>query len=578
MAQYIRSFNELSIEDVPLVGGKNASLGEMYRELAGKGVKVPNGFAITAEAYRYLLKEAGIEAGIKTVLQGLNTHDVEDLAQRGEKVRQLILNSQLPEALSKEIMEGYKTLCKEYGDNADVAVRSSATAEDLPDASFAGQQETFLNIRGESALLDACRRCFASLFTNRAISYREDKGFDHFQVALSIGIQKMIRSDQAASGVIFSIDTETGFKDVVFVTSSYGLGENIVQGVVNPDEFYVFKPTLQSGFRPILQKAVGSKEIKMIYDTRGGTKQTRNIPVAFSDRSRFSITDDEVLQLSKWAVIIEDHYTQKAGHFKPMDIEWAKDGVTGELFILQARPETVQAMKDRSVLETYRLVEKGPLLATGRSVGAKIGQGKAHIIRDVKEISRFKKGEILVTEMTDPDWEPIMKIAAGIITERGGRTCHAAIVSRELGIPAIVGADHAMGKIKEGEDITLSCAEGEEGRVYQGLLKFEVDKVSLTNLARPKTKVMMNVGEPDQVFDFSFIPNDGVGLARMEFIINNAIKIHPMALIRYPKLKDEKAKARIEELTTGYQNKSDYFVEKLAEGFPRLPPLFIPRT
>lgn len=551
MTAFIRFFDELTLKDVPLVGGKNASLGEMRRELVPKGINVPDGFAVTAEAYRFLLRETGIEAGIKDLLKGRRGRDLSDLAKRGEAIRNLILSAELPEALRNEIAEAYGRLSQKYGGEIDVAVRSSATAEDLPDASFAGQQETFLNVRGVPSLLDACRRCFASLFTNRAISYREDKGFDHLQVALSIGIQKMVRSDLASSGVIFTLDTETGFRDVVLITSSYGLGENIVQGVVNPDEFRVFKPTLKTGHRPILRKQAGTKEIKMIYDTRGGTKLTRNVPVPETERRRFSVTDDEILQLASWAVAIEEHYG------RPMDIEWGKDGITGGLFILQARPETVQTLRVASSLETYTLLEKGPVLVSGKAVGSKISSGKARVVRDVKDIASLQEGDILITEMTDPDWEPVMRKCAGLVTERGGRTCHAAIVSRELGLPAVVGAAETMEKIIEGCEVTLSCAEGEEGIVYNGRLKFRRDVVQLDALPKPAVKVMMNVGRPDQAFSLSFLPNDGVGLARMEFIIAHSIGIHPMALIR--------------------DKKGSFFVDKLAEGISQIAAAFYPK-
>jgi len=576
-SSFIRWFSDIGIGDVPSVGGKTASLGEMVRELGPKGIKVPGGFAITAEAYRFILKETELEPKIRGLLTGLDLRDVAELGRRGQKIRTLLLEAPLPIDLQRQIRDAYTLLCRDYGENADVAVRSSATAEDLPGASFAGQQETFLNIRGGESLLEACRKCFASLFTNRAISYRAERGFDHFKVALSIAVQKMVRSDLAASGILFTIDTESGFRDAILIASSYGLGENIVQGLVNPDEFCVFKQTLKSGFRPILQKNLGSKEFKLIYNPRGGTKETRNVPVTAGDRGRFSITDDEILILARWGQLIEEHYSQKAGAFRPMDVEWAKDGLTGELFILQARPETVQALRDRSVLETYRLTEKGRLIVSGQAVGSKIGQGKTRLIRDVKDIAQFQEGEVLVTEMTDPDWEPVMKKASGVVTERGGRTCHAAIVSRELGVPAVVGADRAMEKVRDGEAITVSCSEGEEGRVYEGALTFQVERVSLKDLKKPPVAIMMNVGEPDRAFDLSFIPNDGVGLARMEFIISNTIKIHPMALIRYPNLKDAEAVRRIDQMTRGYEKKSDYFVEKLAQGSAKIAAAFYPK-
>ncbi len=576
-APFILWFDEIGIEDVPLVGGKNASLGEMYRNLSKKGVRVPNGFAITAQAYHYLLEKGGVKNAIKEALNGLDTRDVTDLARRGEKVREIILATPFPADLAAEIKTAYKKLSQNYKKaSVDVAVRSSATAEDLPDASFAGQQETYLNITGPTQLIIACQKCFASLFTNRAISYREDKKFDHFSIGLSIAVQKMVRSDLACSGVMFSIDTESGFRESVLINGSWGLGENVVQGAVTPDEFFVFKPTLKKGKRPILQKKVGSKTIKMIYAT-DGNKSTVNIQTPEEDRKKLVLNDDEVLQLSRWACIIEDHYSHKAGHFKPMDMEWAKDGQTGELFIVQARPETVQSRRDLSVLRTYKLKKTGAVLTTGAPVGEKIGAGRAKIIKSAHEISQFKKGEVLVTDITDPDWEPIMKIASAIVTNRGGRTCHAAIVSRELGIPCVVGTRDATEKIKTGEDITVSCADGEIGKVYAGKLPFEVKEVNLKNLTRPKTKMMMNLASPEQAFSASFIPNDGVGLAREEFVINSYIKIHPLALLNFAQLKDAAAKAEIAELTYGYKNKADYFVDKLAQGIAMIGAAFYPK-
>lgn len=570
-------FKDLTIEDVPLVGGKNASLGEMYRELTKKGVRIPNGFAITANAYRYFLESAGIKDKIKKILSDLDTHNIRNLSERGEKVRDTILSGELPKDLEEEIIKNYELLCKYYKtNNVDVAVRSSATAEDLPDASFAGQQETFLNIKGRRALIESCKKCFASLFTNRAISYRVDKGFDHFNIALSIGVQKMVRSDLACSGVMFSIDTESGFKDAVFITSSYGLGENIVLGAVNPDEYYVHKPTLKKGFKPIISRKIGDKLIKLVYSNEG-TKPTKNVSVDPDDRKKFSLTDEEVLQLAKWACIIEDYYSEKAKKFRPMDIEWAKDGQTKKLFIVQARPETVISQKDHNVLEEYILKQKGKLIVEGGSVGSKIGVGKANVIKDVSGIYNFKKGEVLVTDMTDPDWEPIMKIASAIVTNRGGRTCHAAIISRELGIPCVVGTNKGTEKIKKGQHVTVSCSEGERGRVYEGILKFVVQKHNLKEIGKTKTKIMMNIGSPDQAFEQSFTPNDGVGLAREEFIINSNIKIHPMALVNYKKLPEGKVKEEIDELTQGYKNKEQFFIDKLAEGIGMIAAAFYPK-
>ena len=569
-------FDELQLADIPQVGGKNASLGEMRRELIPKGVSIPDGYAVTAFAYRYLLESAGIRDQIKAVLSDLDTHDLQNLKDRGRKVRDLIYNAPFPDDLRTAIIEAYKKLCDEYGENTDVAVRSSATAEDLPDASFAGQQETYLNITGEDALLEACKHCFASLFTDRAISYRFDKGFDHMSIALSIGVQKMVRSDLAASGVIFSIDTESGFKEAILITAAYGLGETVVQGTVNPDEFFVFKPTLKQGHRPIVQKKLGTKELKMVYAGGKGGEATETVSVPIEQRRKFCLNEDEILQLARWTTIIEDHYSQEAGYFKPMDIEWGKDGRTGELFILQARPETVQSQKDANVLESYILMEHKTPLVQGTAVGAKIGAGPVHIIESVNQIMTFKKGEVLVTDMTDPDWEPVMKIAAAIDTNRGGRTCHAAIVSRELGVPCIVGTENGTKALQGVKEATISCAEGEVGNVYDGILKFEVQRVDAKNLERPKTKIMMNVGNPENAFNLAAIPNDGVGLARLEFIINQFISIHPMALIQFDKVADPAIREKIESLTYGYKNKADFFVDKLAQGVAKITAAFYP--
>ncbi len=579
---FILWFDQLGNEDVGLAGGKNASLGEMYRFLTPKGVRIPNGFAITSTAYNFLIEKAGIKNEIKKILSDLDTKDMDNLSERGHKVRELIRHAEIPAELRQEIEKAYKDLCNAYKKgnkitNVDVAVRSSATAEDLPDASFAGQQETYLNVKGIESLIDSCKKCFASLFTNRAISYRVDKGFDHFKIALSIGVQKMVRSDLACSGVMFSIDTESGFRDAVLINAAYGLGENIVQGAVNPDEYYVFKPTLKQGFKPIIGKTAGKKELKMIYDTQGMKSTTKNISVPEEDRKKLALTDEEILALSKWACIIEDHYSEKAGHFKPMDMEWAKDGESGELFIVQARPETVMSRKDITKYSEYRLKEKGNVLVKGHSVGEKIGQGKVHVIKDVSDIKKFRKGEVLVTEMTDPDWEPIMKIAAAIVTNRGGRTCHAAIVSRELGIPCVVGTENGTEALKDGQSVTVSCSEGDIGYIYDGLLKFEKIDIDLKTIPKLKTKIMMNLADPDQAFELSFLPNDGIGLAREEFIINSEIKVHPKALINFDKIKDKDVKSQIEELTYGYKDKKKFFVEKLAEGVGRIAAAFYPK-
>lgn len=574
--KFILWFNELGIEDIPLVGGKNASLGEMYQNLTKKGVAVPNGFAVTAHAYRYLLIHSGAQEKINKILKGLNTHNIRDLQKRGKQVRDLVKNLQIPPLLQREIRAAYEKLEKQNGKNVDVAVRSSATAEDLPDASFAGQQETYLNIHGADHLINACRNCFASLFTNRAISYREEKGFGQLDIALSIGVQKMVRSDLSCSGVMFSIDTESGFKDAAFITAAYGLGENVVQGAVNPDEYYVHKPTLKKGFKPIIKKSVGEKKIKMIY-SHDGKSFTKNVSVPLVERKKFALTEPEILKLAKWACIIEDHYSQKVGHHKPMDMEWAKDGVTGKLYIVQARPETVASQKDQNVLETYVIKKRGKVLVEGKSVGARIGKGKVHVIKETKDIHKFRKGEVLVTDMTDPDWEPIMKIASAIITNRGGRTCHAAIISRELGIPCVVGTNDGTERLKSGKRVTVSCAEGEDGYVYEGLIPYKIETTNLKELPKTKTKVMMIVGDPEQAFNFSFIPNQGVGLAREEFIINSYIRVHPRALIEYDKIKDKKVKKQIDEVTLGYKDKKQFFVDQLARGVGTLAAAFYPK-
>ncbi|HVY68566.1 MAG TPA: phosphoenolpyruvate synthase [Verrucomicrobiae bacterium] len=575
-ACFIKWFADLGIEDIPLVGGKNASLGEMCRELTPKGISVPDGFAITAGAYRHFLQTARLDGKLRQLLEGLNTGDIEDLRRRGSQTRQAILAADLPADLRAEIITAYDELKGEDGHSLDVAVRSSATAEDLPDASFAGQQETYLNVQGHQALLDACKRCFASLFTDRAISYRVDKGFDHFKVALSIGVQRMVRADLAASGVMFTIDTETGFRDAVLINAAYGLGENVVQGAVNPDEFTVFKPTLRKGFKPILQKLAGTKEFKLVYDLGGG-KMVKNVPVPPPERAQFAISDEEILQLARWACVIEDHYSAKKGQWTPMDIEWAKDGLTGELFILQARPETVQSRREIHEVETCKLRARGPVILTGRSIGEKIAAGPVHVIQNAQFLDQFKEGEILVTDKTDPDWEPIMKKAAAIITNRGGRTCHAAIVSRELGVPAIVGTVHGTETLKDGQVVTVSCAEGDTGFVYEGRLDFEVKRAAVGDFERPRTKVMMNVANPEEAFGLSMIPNDGVGLAREEFIIANSIKIHPLALLGHEKMGSGPVKRQIDDLTAGYADKPQFFVDKLAQGIAMIAAAFYPK-
>ena len=590
-------FEEVGIADIPFVGGKNASLGEMIQQLTPKGVNVPAGFATTAYAYRYFIEQAGLQEKLRQLFSDLDVEDMSNLRQHGKQARALILNTPFSAELELAITQAYIKLCeryngttefcdrlpkseqeecKRYSSYTDVAVRSSATAEDLPDASFAGQQETYLNVHGVRGVLDACHKCFASLFTDRAISYRTIKGFDHFEVALSVGVQKMVRSDLASSGVMFSIDTETGFKNAALVTAAYGLGENVVQGAVNPDEYFVFKPTLEQGYRPILEKRLGSKEIKMIYDVGGG-KLTKNVPVSESERHQYAIADDEILSLAKWACIIEDHYSEVRGQYTPMDIEWAKDGLTGELFIVQARPETVQSQKSDTVLRSYKLKGTSDILIRGRAVGEMIGQGKARVILDVHKLDEFQAGEVLVTNKTDPDWEPIMKKASAIVTNQGGRTCHAAIIAREMGIPAIVGCGKATGVLTTGQEMTISCAEGEEGRVYSGLVPFEIQETELENLPRTRTQILMNVGNPEEAFGLASIPCDGVGLARFEFIIANHIKVHPLALLHFDELEDEVVKEEIASLTALYDHKPDFFVDKLAQGIGTIAAAFYPK-
>ncbi len=580
--ELILDFAQVGIQDVPRVGGKNASLGEMIQQLAPQGVRVPNGFATTAYAYRDFIREAGLETQMRSHFKSLDIEDLEALRQCGRRVRDLILETPFPPALESAITQAYLKLCKGSGDDSrslDVAVRSSATAEDLPDASFAGQQETYLNVHGVKGVLEACHKCFASLFTSRAISYRTLRNFDHFDVALSVGVQRMVRSDLASAGVMFSIDTETGFKDVALITAAYGLGENVVQGAVIPDEYVVFKPTLEQGYRPILKKSLGSKEIKMVYDTRG-TKLTRNVPVDQRDRQQYALTDDEILTLARWASIIEAHYSTVRGVDTPMDMEWAKDGLTGELFIVQARPETVQSQKSQAVLRSYRLqADTAALtpLATGQAVGEMIGQGPARVIQSVKNIADFQPGEVLVTRRTDPDWEPIMKRASAIVTDQGGRTCHAAIIAREMGIPAIVGSSDATTTIEPGQQVTVTCAEGEVGKIYSGMLPFAVEETAIDQLPRTRTQILMNVGNPEEAFRLAAIPSDGVGLARQEFIIANQIKVHPLALLHFDQLEDGQEKRAIAALTQNYPHKPDYFVDQLARGVGTIAAAFYPK-
>ena len=569
--QYIKRFRELAIKDVPIVGGKNASLGEMYRELKDKDIEVPNGFATTADAYRLYIEHNGLHQRIADELDKLDTRDVTQLAITGAKIRQWIMHGSLPQVLIDEIREAYREMEAEYGDNTDVAVRSSATAEDLPNASFAGQQETYLNIRGTNNLLATCRQVFASLFTDRAISYRVHQGFTHMDVALSIGVQKMVRSDLASSGVMFSIDTETGFRDAVFITAAYGLGENVVQGSVNPDEFYVFKPTLAQGKRPILKRQLGEKALKMIYTSDPmASMSTTNVRVRIEERRRFCINDDEVLTLARYAATIEAHYG------RPMDIEWAKDGENGRLYIVQARPETVQTGADVNVQEIYHLRSTGKVLATGKSVGQKIATGPARVIMEARFMNELLPGEVLITDITDPDWEPVMKIASAIVTNRGGRTCHAAIIARELGIPAVVGTGEATQSIESGPEVTVVCAEGDTGLVYAGKQEFDIERIVLNDLGKPNTKIMLNLGNPEQAFEVSRLPCDGVGLARLEFIINNTIRVHPRALLEFDSL-DQDLQLQIERLSAGYASPRQFYIDRMAEGVGTIAAAFYPR-
>ncbi len=575
--RFIRLFEEITAGDVALVGGKTASLGEMYRALHTRGVSVPNGFAVTAEAYRHVLTEAHAWEKLHTALDGMKVDDMEDLARRGRLAREIVYSAGIPQGLREEIVGAYAALQREYGPELSVAVRSSATAEDLPTASFAGQQESFLNIRGEEALLEACRRCFASLFTDRAIHYRADMGFDHFKVALSVAVMKMVRSDLASSGVIFTLDSESGFRDVVLITGSYGLGENVVQGVVEPDELVLFKPTLVTGHRAVLRRSLGSKKIKMVYAEGNERATTCNIPTPQSDRERFCLSDQEAVSLAEQAIEIERHYSARAGAPQPMDIEWAKDGLDQRLYIVQARPVTGVTQRQGAVLEEYVLAESGRVLASGRAVGERIASGPVRLIASHAQAGEFATGEVLVTDSTTPDWEPIMRRAAAIVTNRGGRTCHAAIVAREFGIPAVVGTENATERLVTGQQVTVSCAEGDVGHVYEGKLRHDVHRTDLTRLARPRTKIMLIAGNPELAFHQSSLPNDGVGLARMEFIIADHIKAHPMALLHPERITDDAERRILDALTRGYRRPGDFFVERLAEGVGTIAAAFYPK-
>jgi pyruvate,water dikinase len=569
--KYIRFFNELDNDDVPIVGGKNASLGEMYRTLSDQGVTVPNGFATTAEAYRYMLDEAGAWEKLHEALDDLDPTNMGDLAKRGKQAREIVYGAGLPQDFADEILAAYRILQEQYGEDLSLAVRSSATAEDLPTASFAGQQDTYLNIKGEESLLDACRRDFASLFTDRAIHYRLDQGFDHFKVSLSIGVMKMVRSDLSSAGVMFTLDTESGFRDVVFITAAYGLGENIVQGAVEPDEFYVHKPTFRKGHRTVLRRRLGEKALKMVY-LEGETRHTtRNIPTPKAERERYCLDDADVMTLTDYALSIEQHYK------RPMDIEWAKDGLDGRLYIVQARPETVTSQRKVNLLETDFLDGTGEIIVTGHAVGERIASGRTRVITSAAHLGDFIPGEVLVADNTTPDWEPVMKTAAAIITNRGGRTCHAAIIARELGIPAVVGTGNATTAIPDGETVTVSCAEGDNGHIYRGQVPFHREHTEIGDIPRPKTEIMIHLGNPELAFKTSFLPSDGVGLARMEFIINEYIKVHPMALLHPDKVTDARTRETIQQLTLGAPDGETFFVQRLAEGIGTIAAAFWPR-
>ncbi len=569
MNPYIIPFEKLKNADVELVGGKNASLGEMISGLADAGVSVPGGFATTAHAYRDFLVQKGLDERIRATLASLDVDDVEKLAKVGAQLRGWMLETPFPERLQREVLESWRAL-KGDADTAEfaVAVRSSATAEDLPEASFAGQQETFLNVRGEEHLLKCMHEVYASLFNDRAIAYRVHNHFDHAAVALSVGVQRMVRSDLGAAGVMFTLDTESGFREVVFVTAAYGLGETVVQGAVNPDEFYVYKPALRAGKRAIVRKNLGGKAIKMVYGEPGSAERVRTVDVPAAERNKFSLTDADVTELARQALIIEKHYGA------PMDIEWGKDGSTGKIFILQARPETVQSRAGRTI-QRYTLKSRSKILITGRSIGQRIGAGEARVISDVKEMSRVRAGDVLVADMTDPDWEPIMKRASAIVTNRGGRTCHAAIIARELGIPAVVGCGTATSAIKEGQAVTVSCAEGDTGNVYDGKLDFDQRNIEMEAMPNIPVKITMNVGNPDRAFDFAGIPNKGVGLARLEFIINRMIGVHPRALLEFDKQSAE-IKDTITKQMAGYATPVDFYVDKLSEGIAQIAAAFAP--
>jgi pyruvate,water dikinase len=576
MTEWIRWFRDVTADDVATVGGKNASLGEMLRGVVPLGVQIPDGFAITASGYRYFLREAGLERAIRETLAGLDPASVDDLVRRSDALRAAISQATLPADIVREIESSYAALSRAYEEAAtDVAVRSSATAEDLPNASFAGQQESFLNVRGAPFVVDAVKRCFASLFTPRAIRYRQDMGFDHMSIALSVGVQKMVRSDRASAGVIFTLDPESGHRGVILVTSSFGLGESVVQGRVAPDQFVVHKATLKAGFAPLVWKKLGTKEVRLVYDEEGH-RQVKNEAVPETERARWSLSDGDVLTLARWAAIIEDHYTRKHGADTPMDIEWAKDGRSGKLFVVQARPETVHSRRPHPKLHIYSLKDRARPLVEGLAIGDGIVTGRVRVLRDPRKLQDFRPGEILVTEVTDPDWEPVMKAAAGIVTDRGGRTSHAAIVARELGVPALVGTERATARLTDGETITLSCAEGETGRVYPGILRFDVEEIDPATLPRPRTQILLNAGNPENALRQSMLPSDGVGLARMEFVFAGWVGVHPLALTRYATLQPA-VQREIDAKTAGYTDKAAYFVDRLAQGIGTIAAAFHPR-
>ncbi len=576
-ARYVRWLGELSMADVPLVGGKNASLGELYRELRPLGVRVPNGFAVTAQAFREALARAGVVEELRAALDGLDKSDTAALARVGARCRELVYAAGLLPEAEAEIVAAYERLRAEYGPELAVAVRSSATAEDLPTASFAGQHDSYLNVHGRAVLLDAVRRCQASLFTDRAISYRIDKGFDHLQVALSVAVQKMVRADLGAAGVMFSLDTETGFPDVVLVTGAFGLGENVVQGAVDVDEWYVHKPTYAAGRRAVLRRRLGAKKVKMVCVPGRTREPVANRPTSPEERRRFCLGDGQVLELAGWAIAVEEHYSRKAGRPTPMDMEWALDGLDGELYLVQARPETVASRRRGGTIETWRLTGSGEVLARGRAVGVRVASGAARIVADPRGLAAFRDGEVLVADTTTPDWEPVMKRAAAIVTNRGGRTCHAAIVARELGVPAVVGAEGATQAIADGSTVTVSCAEGEVGKVYAGAVPFEVRRLDPGSLERPATRVMVNLGNPDLALGLAALPADGVGLARLEFVISEDIRAHPMALLHPERVRDPAERAAIEELVAGWPSGADYFVTKLSEAVGTICAAFWPR-